>query len=189
MLSKLQTNLLKLQRKLQVGDKLIYSDMSNYMEFEVMEVNKNIFVTKDLETNELEERNIFSLQHGWDFENSYFKELCLLSNDYKESLNKEAYGNDMQKYVEAIKPFFNFEYSGFNTQGGIGWELRKDKEYINIYMWFYDSSKDEEMLPEEYEIGKKYEIGIQMETYKDESDFKTFNNFDEAIEFFKTTNK
>lgn len=56
-------------------------------------------------------------------------------------------------------------------------------------MWFYDSSKDEEMLPEEYEIGKKYEIGIQMETYKDESDFKTFNNFDEAIEFFKTTNK
>lgn len=187
MLSKLQTNLLKLKRKLQVGDKLIYSDMSNYMEFEIIEVNKNIFVTKDLETNKLEERNIFSLQHGWDFENSYFKELCLLSNDYKESLNKEAYGNDMQKYVEVIKPFFNFEYSGFNTQGGIGWELRKDKECINIYMWFYDSSKDEEMLPEEYEIGKKYEIGIQMETYKDESDFKTFNNFDEAIEFFKTT--
>ena len=189
MLSKLQTNLIKLQRKLQVGDKLIYSDMANYMQFEVIEVNKNIFSTKDIETGEIQERNLFNLQHGWDFENSYFKELCLLSNDYKESLNKEAYGNDMQKYVEAIKPFFNFEYSGFNTQGGIGWELRKDKEYINIYMWFYDSSKDEEMLPEEYEIGKKYEIGIQMETYKDESDFKTFNNFDEAIEFFKTTNK
>ena len=108
MLSKLQTNLIKLQRKLQVGDKLIYSDMANYMQFEVIEVNKNIFSTKDIETGEIQERNLFNLQHGWDFENSYFKELCLLSNDYKESLNKEAYGNDMQKYVEDIKPFFNF---------------------------------------------------------------------------------
>lgn len=79
MLSKLQTNLLKLKRKLQVGDKLIYSDMDNYLEYEVIEVNKNFFVTKDLETNELDERDIFSLQHGWDFKTSYFEELCLLS--------------------------------------------------------------------------------------------------------------
>lgn len=79
MLSKLQTNLLKLKRKLQVGDKLIYSDMSNYMEFEVMEVNKNIFVTKDIETNEVEERNLFNLQHGWDFKRDYLKELHLTS--------------------------------------------------------------------------------------------------------------
>lgn len=189
MLSKLQINLLKLKRKLQVGDKLIYSDMSNYMEFEVVELKENLFVTKDLETNELEERNIFSLQHGWDFENSYFKELCLLSNNYKESQNKEAYKNDMQKYVEIIKPLFDFEDSNFNTQGGIGWELRKDKECINIYMWFYDPSKDEEILPEEYEIGKKYEIGIQIEFYKDENDFKTFENFEEALEFLKTINE
>ena len=79
MLSKLQTNLIKLQRKLQVGDKLIYSDMANYMQFEVIKVNKNIFVTKDIETGEIQERNLFNLQHGWDFENDYLKELHLTS--------------------------------------------------------------------------------------------------------------
>ncbi len=79
MLSKLQTNLLKLQKKLQVGDKLIYSDMANYMEFEVIEVNKNIFVTKDIESGVTQERNLFNLQHGWDFESDYLKELQQLS--------------------------------------------------------------------------------------------------------------
>lgn len=70
MLSKLETNLLKLQKKLQVGDKLIYSDMANYMEFEVTEVNKNIFVTKDIESGVTQERNLFNLQYGWDFKDS-----------------------------------------------------------------------------------------------------------------------
>lgn len=79
MLSKLQTNLIKLQRKLQVGDKLIYSDMANYMQFEVIEVNKNIFSTKDIESGGIQERNLFNLQHGWDFENDYLKELHLTS--------------------------------------------------------------------------------------------------------------
>ena len=46
MLSKLQTNLIKLQRKLQVGDKLIYSDMANYMQFEVIKVNNSTFAHK-----------------------------------------------------------------------------------------------------------------------------------------------
>jgi hypothetical protein len=79
MLSKLQTNLLKLQRKLQVGDKLIYSDIANYMKFEVIEVNKNIFVTKNIETGGIRERNLFNLQYGWDFERDYLKELHLTS--------------------------------------------------------------------------------------------------------------
>lgn len=70
MLSKLETNLLKLQKKLQVGDKLIYSDMANYMEFEVTEVNKNIFVTKNTESGVTQERNLFNLQYGWDLKDS-----------------------------------------------------------------------------------------------------------------------
>lgn len=70
MLSKLQKNLLKLQRTLNVGDKLIYSDIANYMQFEVIEVNKNIFVTKDIESGVTQERNLFNLQYGWDFKDS-----------------------------------------------------------------------------------------------------------------------
>ena len=186
MLSKLQTNLIKLQRKLQVGDKLIYSDMANYMQFEVIEVNKNIFSTKDIETGEIQERNLFNLQHGWDFENSYFKELCLLSNDYKESLNKEAYGNDMQKYVEDIKPFFNFEYSGFNTQGGFGWEVQT--EQFNIYLWFYDPENKNDILPEDYEIGKKYKLAIHVDYNKD-NEVNLFVNIDDAIAFVKQINE
>lgn len=85
MLSKLQTNLLKLQRKLQVGDKLIYSDIANYMQFEVIEINKNIFVTKDIENGGIRERNLFNLQYGWDFERDYLKEL---NNCQNQEINK-----------------------------------------------------------------------------------------------------
>lgn len=81
MLSKLQKNLLRLNKKLQVGDKLVYSDTQNYMEFEVVEINKNIFSTVDVETGEIQERNLFTLQYGWDFDSTYLKELELLSKD------------------------------------------------------------------------------------------------------------
>lgn len=79
MLSKLQKNLLELRRKLQVGDQLIYSDTENYMEFEVIEVSQNIFTTVDKETGEIDERDIYTLQHGWDFKNSYLNEIKLLT--------------------------------------------------------------------------------------------------------------
>ena len=78
-MSKLQKNLLELQRTLKVGDKLIYSDIANYMQFEVIEVNKNIFSTKDIESGGIQERNLFNLQYGWDFERDYLKELHLTS--------------------------------------------------------------------------------------------------------------
>lgn len=81
MLSKLQKNLLRLNKKLQVGDKLVYSDIQNYMEFEVVEINKNIFSTVNVETGEIQERNLFTLQYGWDFDSTYLKELELLSKD------------------------------------------------------------------------------------------------------------
>ena len=81
MLSKLQKNLLRLNKKLQVGDKFVYSDTQNYMEFEVVEINKNIFSTVDVETGEIQERNLFTLQYGWDFDSTYLKELELLSKD------------------------------------------------------------------------------------------------------------
>lgn len=78
MLSKLQTNLLRLKRRLQVKDLLVYSDASNYMRYEVIAVDRNIFTAVELETGEVEDRNIFNLQHGWDFDPSYIKELELL---------------------------------------------------------------------------------------------------------------
>lgn len=77
MMSGLQENLIKLERKLQAGDKLIYRDICNYMEFEVIEVNRNLFLAVDLETGEVKERNLLNLQRGWDFEHTYLKELRL----------------------------------------------------------------------------------------------------------------
>jgi hypothetical protein len=32
----------------------------------------------------------------------------------------EAYENDIQLYVELLKPYINIKDSGFNTQGGFG---------------------------------------------------------------------
>lgn len=77
MLSRLQENLLRLNRKLQVGDELIYSDSHNYAEFEVIEINKNLFLTVDNETGEIEERDLHCIQYGWDFKSSYLKKIEL----------------------------------------------------------------------------------------------------------------
>jgi hypothetical protein len=78
-MSRLQNNLSKLNRHLQVDDKLVYSDIHNYMEFTVLEVNKNLFTTVNMETGEIKERDLLCLQYGWDFESSYFKEIELLA--------------------------------------------------------------------------------------------------------------
>ena len=48
------------------------------MRYEVIAVDRNIFTAVELETGEVEDRNIFNLQHGWDFDPSYIKELELL---------------------------------------------------------------------------------------------------------------
>lgn len=101
--------------------------------------------------------------------------------------NEKAYEESMQKYINLIKPHFKFNYSGFNTQGGIGWELRNDTDSINIYLWFFDKTIHDDILPEYYDKHKTYEIAIQIESY-DGNVVKTFEDIDSAIQYLQQKN-
>lgn len=105
----------------------------------------------------------------------------------KNSINTNAYKKEMQKYIKLIKPHFIFNYSGFNSQGGIGWELRNDTDSINIYLWFFDKTTHDDLLPEYYDKNKTYDIAIQIES-EHEDNVKTFENIDSAIQYLQQKN-
>lgn len=101
--------------------------------------------------------------------------------------NEKAYEESMQKYINLIKPHFKFNYSGFNTQGGIGWELRNDSDSITIYLWYFDKSIHDDLLPENFDKNKTYDIAIQIESANDDV-VKTFENVDLAIKHLQQKN-
>ena len=98
----------------------------------------------------------------------------------------EAYENDIQLYVELLKPYINIKDSGFNTQGGFGWEVQT--EQFNIYLWFYDPENKNDILPEDYEIGKNYKLAIHVD-YNIDNEVNLFENIDDAIVFVKQINE
>lgn len=98
----------------------------------------------------------------------------------------EAYKKGIQLYVELLKPYINIKDSGFNTQGGFGWEVQT--EQFNIYLWFYDPENKNDILPEDYEIGKNYKLAIHVD-YNIDNEVNLFENIDDAIVFVKQINE
>lgn len=63
----MESELTKNKHIAEVEDIIIYQDMANYMQFEIIEINGNNFVTKEIETGNEEDRNFNFLQYGWRF--------------------------------------------------------------------------------------------------------------------------
>lgn len=67
MKSVLEEQLVEKNIALLVGDKLVYSDMANYMEYEVTEVFPTGFTVRNLGTDLVCTHELRNLQHGWQF--------------------------------------------------------------------------------------------------------------------------
>lgn len=65
MKSKLEEQILQRKKPLQVGEKIVYSDVANYIKYKVVSVCSDGFVVKDCKTKEENTYLFNQLQYGW----------------------------------------------------------------------------------------------------------------------------